>query len=61
MKCSGSPTTCTAADTARATLVATVVDAVLFREILKPIAAGLGPVGETAVAQVADRLARAPR
>jgi hypothetical protein len=32
------------------------VSAVLFREILKPLAAGLGPVGEVALDTVADRL-----
>jgi hypothetical protein len=31
-----------------------VAAAVLFREILKPLAAGLGPVGEIALAAVAD-------
>jgi len=30
------------------------MNAVLFREILKPLAAGLGPVGEIALGSVAD-------
>jgi DNA topoisomerase VI subunit B len=33
-----------------------VVNAVLFREILKPLAQGLGPIGETALGTVVDRL-----
>ena len=56
MKCSASPTTSIAADAASARAVTATLDAVLFREILKPLAAGLGPVGETAVALVADRV-----
>lgn len=33
-----------------------VMEAVLFREILKPLANGLGPVGEIAIGVVADSL-----
>jgi hypothetical protein len=33
-----------------------VASAVLFREILKPLAQGLGPVGEIALGAVADSL-----
>jgi len=33
-----------------------VMSAVLFREILKPLAAGLGPVGEIVLGSVADEL-----
>jgi len=33
-----------------------VVSAVLFREILKPLAQGLGPMGEIALGAVADEL-----
>ena len=54
MRCCGSLTTSTAADsvpTARE-----VAGAVLFREILKPLAQGLGPVGEIALGAVADSL-----
>ncbi len=36
------------------------LDAVIFREILKPLAAGLGPVGETAVDALADRVFAPP-
>jgi hypothetical protein len=54
MRCCGSPTTSTAADAGlRASDVAS---AVLFREILKPLAQGLGPVGEIALGAVADTL-----
>jgi hypothetical protein len=45
-----------AADDERARIARTTVSAVLFREILKPLAAGLGPVGETALDRVADDL-----
>jgi hypothetical protein len=40
--------------------VTTLADALLFRAILKPLAAGLGPVGETALDAVADRIAQVP-
>jgi len=40
----------------RARVVRATVSAVVFREILKPLAAGLGPVGETAMDRVADDL-----
>jgi hypothetical protein len=40
----------------RARIVTATVGAVVFREILKPLAAGLGPVGETALERVADDL-----
>jgi hypothetical protein len=33
-----------------------VVAAILFRDILKPLARGLGPVGEVALGSVADSL-----
>jgi hypothetical protein len=36
------------------------MSAVLFREILKPLAAGLGPVGEIALGAVADELFARP-
>jgi hypothetical protein len=32
------------------------MNAILFREILKPLAAALGPVGESALGAVADEL-----
>ena len=40
----------------RTRIVTATVRAVLFREILKPLAAQSGPVGETAVDAVADSL-----
>ncbi len=40
----------------RARIVTATVSAVVFGEILKPLAAGLGPVGETALERVADDL-----
>jgi hypothetical protein len=43
------------ADAADARTAATnVLTAIVFREILKPLAAGLGPVGEVAIGSVAD-------
>lgn len=70
MKCCASPTISIAAEprdhaadptlrTRRddATLRARdVMNAVLFREILKPLALGLGPLGDVAVGEVADDL-----
>jgi len=38
-----------------------VASALLFREILKPLAQGLGPVGEIALGAVADELFTAKR
>jgi hypothetical protein len=66
MRCCASPTTSTAADPrggAAATATARdVMSAVLFREILKPLAQGLGPVAEIALGSVADDLfVRKPR
>lgn len=57
MKCSGSPTTCTAPEAARdATRV--LVAATVFRELLKPVAAALGPASDVALAPLAEELAR---
>jgi hypothetical protein len=57
MKCCGSPTTSSAAQPPVATHVAErALQAVLFSEILKPLAKGLGPVGEVAVDTVAQNL-----
>ena len=54
MRCCGSPTISIAAD--RVVNARDVASAVLFREILKPLARGLGPVGEIALGAVADSL-----
>ena len=58
MKCCASPTTSTAAEPRelQARTARDVMNAVLFREILKPLAHGLGPVGEIALGSVADAL-----
>jgi hypothetical protein len=59
MRCCASPTTSSAADAhvaGQRGAAEQIVQAVLFREVLKPLAAGLGPVGELAAAQVADAL-----
>ena len=54
MRCCGSPTTSTAAEPPAS--ARDLASAVLFREILKPLAQGLGPVGEIALGAVADSL-----
>jgi hypothetical protein len=65
MRCCASPTTSIAADPSQRQERLTardVASAALFREILKPLASGLGPVGEIALGAVADDLfARRPR
>ena len=57
MKCCGSPTAAIAASPPDAAHVAqSTLQAVLFSEILKPLAKGLGPVGDIAVDSVAQQL-----
>ena len=56
MRCCASPTTSTAADPRADTTARDVMNAVLFREILKPLVQGLGPVAEIALGSVADDL-----
>jgi hypothetical protein len=36
------------------------LEAIVFREVLKPLAAGLGPVGEVALGSLADTLFARP-
>jgi hypothetical protein len=59
MRCSASPTTCTAADPAREA-AQRIVASVVFREILKPLAAGLGPLGDVVAGSVADSIGAPP-
>ena len=65
MKCCASPTTSTAAESTRDTAresARDVMNAILFREILKPLVQGLGPVAEIALGSVTDDLfVRRPR
>ena len=64
MRCCGSPTTSIAAEPrgvapgvpAGEVAARDVVNAVLFRAILEPLARGLGPLAETALGAVADEL-----
>lgn len=63
MRCCASPTTSIAADPGAVVLnlstdmtARDVMNAVLFREILKPLVQGLGPVAEIALGSVADDL-----
>lgn len=61
MRCSAWPTTCTAAEIA-GLRPAAVVEAVLFTDVLKPVAAALGPAGDLVIAQVVQQaLVRAAR
>jgi hypothetical protein len=56
------PTTSTAADPPHVPRPEDVASALLFREILRPLSAALGPVGEIALGNVADTLfVRTPR
>jgi hypothetical protein len=59
MRCCGSQTTSSAADPRIAEQRAAaeqIAESLIFREILKPLAQGLGPVGEIAAGNVADAL-----
>ena len=56
MRCCASPTTSTAADPRADATARDVMNAVLFREILKPLVQGLGPVAEIALGSVTDDL-----
>ena len=63
MRCNASPTTCTAAERVPSArdAAARAVEAIVFREVLKPIAAGLGPFGEIVSGPLADALAGIPK
>jgi hypothetical protein len=50
-----------AAEPDPAQIATSAIEAVVFREILKPLAEGLGPVGETALDSVADSLFARPK
>ncbi len=61
MRCCASPTTSTAANggapaLAAAGFAANAIQAVLFSEILKPLSAALGPVGDVALAAATQGL-----
>ena len=61
MSNSVSPTIHAATDPAARDAAAGVLTAIVFREILKPLANGLGPFGEMAVGSVADALFVRPK
>lgn|GEM_PF-1394770 len=61
MRCSGSPTTCTAVNPARVREAAAQFEATLFAAALAPIAKALGFFGDAALGQVALTLARRDR
>ncbi len=54
MKCNASPTTSIDPKPSVPPIVTSTVNAILFREVLKPLAASLGPIGDVAVDAVAD-------
>ena len=57
MKCCESPTTSTAVDTREQTTIArNQMNALLFAQVLKPLTASLGQVGDVAVDAVAQKL-----
>ncbi len=62
MRCCASPTTSTGADPRPEVTARDVMNAIVFREILKPLVHGLGPVAEIALGSVTDDLfVRRPR
>ncbi len=59
MKCCALPTISTAAEAAqspKARAARDVLDALLFREVLKPLAQSMGPVGDVLLGGVVDDL-----
>jgi hypothetical protein len=61
MECSASSPTCIAANVDTRAAATSTLEAIVFREILKPLAAGLGPVGEVAIGSVADTIFTRPK
>jgi len=55
MKCSESPTTSTAVSADERAIVQDRVNALLFAQILKPLAASLGPFGDCAIEAVVEK------
>jgi hypothetical protein len=56
-----SPSSPLSADAAARAVATQTLDAVVFRDVLKPLAAALGPVGETVLDTVVDRLFVRPK
>ena len=61
MKCSAATTTSTAGDPGARNAAASALQAILFREILKPLATALGPAGDVVIGPVADSLFARPK
>jgi hypothetical protein len=62
MKCCGSPITSIAVNSPGAErVVNATLQAIMFGEIMKPLAKSLGPVGDVLVASVAQQLFVPPR
>jgi hypothetical protein len=51
-----SPSSPLAADAAARAVATQTLDAIVFRDVLKPLAAALGPAGDTVLDSVIDRL-----
>lgn len=56
-----SPTIRSTAESGARAAATNVLSAILFREILKPLAAGLGPMGEVAIGSVTDTIFARPK
>jgi hypothetical protein len=52
---------CVAAPSDASKFAASAVEAIVFREVLKPLTAALGPVGDVAIGSVADALFGRPK
>jgi hypothetical protein len=61
MRCSGAPTISIAPEPNARTVATNALSAIIFRDILKPLAGGLGPVGEVAIGAVADAIFTQPK
>ena len=57
MKCSASPTICTAPDPLAVRALAARFEGMLLAELWKPLAAALGPMGDLAAERVAESVA----
>ena len=56
MKCCGSPTTFIAVNADERAIVQERVNALLFAQVLKPLAASLGPFGDCAIEAVVEKM-----
>jgi hypothetical protein len=61
MECNVAPASSGTAERDVRAAASGALSAIVFREILKPLAAGLGPVGDAAIGSVADALFARPK